>query len=256
MKRWLSILFCIFCSLFLLTACSSADSGSLTVSDNYSSFASQTERGDGTSQTASQETSSTSSQDAKEESSSSSKQQASQQEEKASSQEEQKEQKAAGSSSKQSASSSKQESSRPQNSTSKAPETSSKPQTSSKPSNTISVTISVDCSRAVAQGNQIAQAVSQNGMILGKTSLTLSKEASAYDALKETGLVINANKSAMGMFVTSIQSLAAGAAGDKNGSGWLYFVNGEYIPYSCDKCILQDGDVLEWIYTCNNGEDI
>lgn len=255
MKRWLSILFCILCSLSLLTACSSADTGSPTVSDNHSSSVSQTEREDSTSQAASQETSgASSSQDAKEESSSSSKQEASQQEDKASSQEEQKGQKAAGSSSKQSASSSKQETSRPQDSTSKAPETSSKPETPSKPSNTISVTISVDCSRAVAQGNQIAQAVSQNGMILGKTSLTLSKEASAYDALKETGLVINANKSAMGMYVISIQSLAEKMCGGE--SGWLFFVNGEYISSSCDKCILQDGDVLEWIYTCNNGEDI
>ena len=39
-------------------------------------------------------------------------------------------------------------------------------------------------------------------------------------------------------------------------SGWLYKVNGEFLSDGCSDCKLSDGDVIEWVYTCDLGKDV
>ena len=39
-------------------------------------------------------------------------------------------------------------------------------------------------------------------------------------------------------------------------SGWEYRVNGEHPRFGCDMYKLHDGDVVEWLYTCDLGRDI
>lgn len=39
-------------------------------------------------------------------------------------------------------------------------------------------------------------------------------------------------------------------------SGWMYSVNGIFPNYGCSKYKLQQGDKIEWIYTCDLGADI
>lgn len=39
-------------------------------------------------------------------------------------------------------------------------------------------------------------------------------------------------------------------------SGWMYKVNGWFPNYGCSRYLLKDGDVIEWIYTCDLGRDI
>ena len=39
-------------------------------------------------------------------------------------------------------------------------------------------------------------------------------------------------------------------------SGWMYKVNGWFPNYGCSRYELKDGDVVEWIYTCDLGRDI
>ncbi len=39
-------------------------------------------------------------------------------------------------------------------------------------------------------------------------------------------------------------------------SGWMYRVNGWYPNYGCSRYQLQDGDVVEWRYTCDLGRDV
>lgn len=38
-------------------------------------------------------------------------------------------------------------------------------------------------------------------------------------------------------------------------SGWMYRVDGEFPNYGCSKYELKDGQVIEWIYTCDLGRD-
>ena len=39
-------------------------------------------------------------------------------------------------------------------------------------------------------------------------------------------------------------------------SGWMYNVNGWYPNYGCSRYQLNNGDVVEWCYTCDLGEDL
>ena len=39
-------------------------------------------------------------------------------------------------------------------------------------------------------------------------------------------------------------------------SGWMYRVNGEFPNKGCSDYELKDGDVIEWVYTCDLGQDI
>lgn len=39
-------------------------------------------------------------------------------------------------------------------------------------------------------------------------------------------------------------------------SGWLYAVNGWFPNYGCSRYYPQDGDVIEWVYTCDLGADV
>ncbi len=39
-------------------------------------------------------------------------------------------------------------------------------------------------------------------------------------------------------------------------SGWMYKVNGWFPNYGCSRYRLQDGDKIEWVYTCDLGVDV
>ena len=39
-------------------------------------------------------------------------------------------------------------------------------------------------------------------------------------------------------------------------SGWMYSVNGWFPNYGCSRYQLQDGDRVEWVYTCDLGKDV
>ncbi len=39
-------------------------------------------------------------------------------------------------------------------------------------------------------------------------------------------------------------------------SGWMYRVDGEFPHYGCSRYELHDGQNIEWIYTCDLGQDI
>ena len=39
-------------------------------------------------------------------------------------------------------------------------------------------------------------------------------------------------------------------------SGWMYRVNDWFPNYGCSRYVLEDGDVIEWIFTCDLGRDI
>ena len=39
-------------------------------------------------------------------------------------------------------------------------------------------------------------------------------------------------------------------------SGWLYKVNGNFPSYGCSRYKLKPGDKVEWVYTCDLGNDV
>lgn len=98
---------------------------------------------------------------------------------------------------------------------------------------TITVHVSVDAS-AVGGGT------------LASTSVTLKRGASAYDALRATGLSVNARSTVYGVYVAAIGGFAEFDHGD--GSGWTYYVNGVFADRSAGAWTLSDGDSVSWVY--------
>jgi hypothetical protein len=39
-------------------------------------------------------------------------------------------------------------------------------------------------------------------------------------------------------------------------SGWTYSVNGWFPNYGCSRYLVSEGDRIEWLYTCDLGEDV
>ncbi len=105
---------------------------------------------------------------------------------------------------------------------------------------TITVTISVDASRAGGEWPATMAAM----------ELTLEEGATVYDALVATGLALGGSSS----YISSIGGLAEFMCG--SGSGWMYAVDGAFPNKSCGKYVLAGGESIQWIYTCALGKDI
>ena len=56
------------------------------------------------------------------------------------------------------------------------------------------------------------------------------------------------------VYVQGINNLYEFSCGEL--SGWMYRVNGVFPNYGCSKYVLKDGDVVEWVYTCDLGRDV
>ncbi|MDR1927283.1 MAG: DUF4430 domain-containing protein [Oscillospiraceae bacterium] len=118
-----------------------------------------------------------------------------------------------------------------------------------------SVTLSIECKTAVANGNETALASYPDGSILAARQFAFTEEVpSVYNLLDRSGVAIETTRSAMGVYVRSIGGLAAGSSGGM--SGWIYLVNGAQPSMSCDKYVLKSGDVVAWRFTCNGGRDL
>lgn len=64
-----------------------------------------------------------------------------------------------------------------------------------------------------------------------------------------------ANENAFGsVYIRGINFLYEFSCGPL--SGWMYKVNGQFPNYGCSKYVLKDGDVIEWVYTCDLGRDV
>lgn len=68
------------------------------------------------------------------------------------------------------------------------------------------------------------------------------------EVLKRTGIEIDVTKG----YVAGIDGLYEFDCGKD--SGWMYRVNGKFPNYGAGKCVLKDGDKVEWLYTCVRGD--
>lgn len=81
------------------------------------------------------------------------------------------------------------------------------------------------------------------GGTAGPVTLTFDEGATAYDALAGAGWPIASEWGPMGVYVTSINGIAAGPK-----TGWTYSVNGSLPNYACSAYTLSDGDVIKWTF--------
>lgn len=102
--------------------------------------------------------------------------------------------------------------------------------------------------------------VPKDGAILKNQDVEFIKGESVFDLLvritQEKKIHMDFQKSAgnTGAYVRGIGNIYEFDCGDM--SGWTYLVNGKSPNVSYDKYIVQEGDIIEWVYICSFDESM
>jgi len=102
--------------------------------------------------------------------------------------------------------------------------------------------------------------VPSNGVILQSKTVTFAEGESVFDVLKRVTqsekihLEFTNVPAYNSAYVEGIGNLYEFDCGPL--SGWMYWVNGIFPSYGSGKYTLKQGDVVEWLYTCDLGRDI
>ena len=129
---------------------------------------------------------------------------------------------------------------------------------------TYTCTFSIECSTILNNLSMLnpdkLECVPSGGVILAKTTVTFYEGESVFDVLqrlcKEKGIHMEAEWTPIynSAYIEGIHNLYEFDCGAL--SGWMYKVNGWYPNYGCSRYQLKDGDVVEWRYTCDLGNDV
>ena len=102
--------------------------------------------------------------------------------------------------------------------------------------------------------------VPEDGVIFPATQVTFYEGESVFNVLlremKKAGIHMEYVNTPMynSAYIEGINNLYEFDCGEL--SGWMYKVNDWFPNYGCSRYQLQDGDVVEWVYTCNLGIDV
>ncbi len=100
----------------------------------------------------------------------------------------------------------------------------------------------------------------QDGLILTTTVVKIKEGSSVFDVLRD---VTKANKIHLeynftplykSYYIEGIHNLYEQDCGEL--SGWMYSVNGKFPGISCSSYEVKEGDIINWVYTCNLGKDV
>lgn len=118
---------------------------------------------------------------------------------------------------------------------------------------TVSITIRCDTIT-----DRTADHIPDDGMLLDLTEVEIEDGDTVYDVLvnvtAKNKIHLETAGSGAAPYVQGIGNIYEFDFGDL--SGWMYFVNGESPSVSCGEYILKTSDNIEWLYTCNLGEDL
>ena len=129
---------------------------------------------------------------------------------------------------------------------------------------TLTCTFSIECSTIVNNLEMLdpdkLEMVPSGGVILAKTTVTFYEGESVFDVLqrvcKDNGIHMESSWTPIynSAYIEGIHNLYEFDCGAL--SGWMYKVNGWYPNYGCSRYQLQEGDLVEWRYTCDLGQDV
>jgi len=116
-----------------------------------------------------------------------------------------------------------------------------------------SVTLSIRCDTVAGRAAHIPE----DGVILDRVTFAIAEGDSVYTILTEAArkyrIQLENNGNGTYAYISGIQYLYEFDYGDL--SGWVYLVNGERPSVGAGEYKLRDGDVIEWYYSLNLGED-
>ena len=125
-------------------------------------------------------------------------------------------------------------------------------------------TFSIECSTILNNLDILdpdkLEMVPYDGVILPKTTVVFYEGESVFDVLqrvcKEYGIHMEAEWTPIynSAYIEGIHNLYEFDCGAL--SGWMYRVDGWYPNYGCSRYQLTDGELIEWRYTCDLGNDV
>lgn len=129
---------------------------------------------------------------------------------------------------------------------------------------TIKCTISIECTNIFNHMDKLKKEkldiIPEDGMILKETQTEVQEGTNVYEALslicREKDILMESSftPGTGSAYVEGIANLYEFDCGEL--SGWQYSVNGEYKSVGCSECLINEGDVIEWRYTCDLGRDL
>lgn len=125
-------------------------------------------------------------------------------------------------------------------------------------------TISIECSSILDNWDDLksskAEFVPSDGWILYTSEISFTPGDTVFDVLKsacsQAGIQMSSRYTPMygSYYIEGINQLYEFDCGQN--SGWMYSVNGWFPNYGCSEYKVEDGDNIEWKYTCNLGSDV
>ena len=125
-------------------------------------------------------------------------------------------------------------------------------------------TLSIRCDTLLdnldTMNQEKVELVPADGVIMPATKVTFLEGESVFDVLKretkERKIHMEFSFTPMynSAYIEGIHNLYEFDGG--NLSGWMYKVNGWFPNYGASRYQLKDGDLIEWVYTCDLGRDV
>ena len=125
-------------------------------------------------------------------------------------------------------------------------------------------TISINCANALAHSAELPEALVErlpaDGVILEPATVALQNGDSVFTVLQRVTREENLHMEYVdtplynSAYIEGIANLYEFDCGEH--SGWMYSVNGQFPNYGCSSCMVNDGDVIQWVYTCDLGNDV
>lgn len=125
-------------------------------------------------------------------------------------------------------------------------------------------TFSISCSTVLDNLSKLAREkrglVPSDGRVMPPETVEIEEGETAFSLLqrmtRDRGIQLEYSKTPAydSYYIEGIANLYEFDCGAV--SGWMYRVNGVFPEYSASLYTLQDGDLVEWVYTCDLGRDV
>ena len=126
------------------------------------------------------------------------------------------------------------------------------------------VTISITCHTSLNNLDKVSDnkkgIIPSNGVILSQKQVEINDGDTVFDVLlretRKQRIHMDFVESPVygSAYIKGINNIYEFDAGEL--SGWMYSVNGVFPNYGCSIYNLNDGDVIQWMYTCDLGKDL
>lgn len=124
------------------------------------------------------------------------------------------------------------------------------------------VSISIRCDTILSNMDKLDKSlkssIPKDGILLEETQVAVEDDETAFDILqkiaKQKELIINITGDKESAYIVGINGIKEFDCGEL--SGWNYKVNGEKLGVSCGAAKVKKGDIIEFLYTCDLGNDL